>query len=108
MPDDLILTTHLEPVLHIASVAVQVRPHNLTRIKQWLGDFPGAEIHAEDARGKLVVVLEAEAEKTILNLLDGLGAQTGVLNAALVYHEILSGHEILTGHEIPTGEAPTL
>jgi periplasmic nitrate reductase NapD len=120
MSENLIQTTSVEPVLHIASVVVHAHPNALVNVKNWLSVFPGAEIHAEDVRGKLVVVVEAESENGILNLLDGLCAQTGVLNAALVYHEIIHGHEIipgndiipgreiLTGPAILTGELPTL
>lgn len=115
MPDNLIQTLCEEDTaLHIASVVVQVRPDAMTQIKNWVEIFPGAEIHLEDVRGRLVVILEAESERQILDLLDGLNAQEGVFNAALVYHEILNGHEVLTGHEIlngqeiPTGESPIL
>jgi nitrate reductase NapD len=108
MTDDLIQTVCTEPVLHIAGVVVQARPDVLPHIKKWLRVFPGAETQMEDSRGKLVVVLEAETEQKILDLLDGLNAQAGVFNAALVYHEILPGHEMLTGHENPTGELQIL
>lgn len=97
MPDNLIQALCEEAALHIASVVVQVRPDAMTPIKNWVEIFPGAETHLEDARGKLVVILEAESERQILDLLDGLNAQAGVFNAALVYHEVLIGHEILTG-----------
>ena len=91
MTDELIQTVCTETVLHIAGVVVQARPDIMPKIKKWLRAFPGAETQMEDARGKLVVVLEAETEQKILDLLDGLNAQAGVFNAALVYHEILSG-----------------
>lgn len=102
MPDNLIQTLCEDTALHIASVVVQVRPDAMTQIKNWVEVFPGAETHLQDARGKLVVILEAETEQKILDLLDGLNAQAGVFNAALVYHEIL------TAPEIPTGESPIL
>lgn len=97
MTDDLIQTFCTDTVLHIAGVVVQARPETMPNIKKWLWDFPGAETQMEDTRGKLVVVLEAETEQKILDLLDGLNAQAGVFNAALVYHEVLNGHEILSG-----------
>ncbi|WP_222868083.1 chaperone NapD [Saccharophagus sp. K07] len=76
--------------LHIASVIVHVWPKYMPAVKHWLGHVPGAEIHAESAQGKLVVVIEADSERTILNTLDDLAAQPGCLSAALVYHEILT------------------
>lgn len=77
--------------LHIASVMAQVRPDCMTAVKAWLATQPGVEVHAENAQGKLVLVVETENERSILNLLDEFAAQPGALSAALVYHEILMG-----------------
>jgi nitrate reductase NapD len=77
--------------LHIASVMAQVRPESMAAIKAWLDAQPGVEVHAENAQGKLVLVVETENERNILNLLDEFTAQPGALSAALVYHEILTG-----------------
>lgn len=77
--------------LHIASIIVQTRAAAFLEVKHWLRNIPGVEIHAESPLGKLVVVLETETERVILDLLDSIAALPGVLNAALVYHEILSG-----------------
>lgn len=83
-----------EPVVHIASIVIHVRPHHLAGVKDWIVAYSDvqlqAEIHAESEQGKLVVVLETENEKYILNLIDRVQEQTGVLNAALVYHEIIN------------------
>lgn len=76
---------------HIASVMAQVRPGCMAAVKAWLAAQPGVEVHAENAQGKLVLVVETENERSILNLLDEFAAQPGALSAALVYHEILTG-----------------
>lgn len=80
--------------LHIASLVAHVRPEHFTGLRAWLVQQAHTdiqiEIHAENAQGKLVLVTESSAEKAIVNFLDELRAQTGVLNAALVYHEYLS------------------
>ena len=47
------------------------------------------ELHQESAAGKLVVVLEAVHENQILQRIDQINNLPGVLNAALIYHEIL-------------------
>lgn len=77
--------------LHIASAIAHARPEFLRSVKSWLSGLSCVEIHAENAQGKLVVVIEAESEREILQVLDGLAAQPGMLGAALVYHEILTG-----------------
>lgn len=84
--------------LHIASLIAHVRPEQLAFVREWLSDVSNtlvhAEIHAETAQGKLVIVTESEAEKAIADFLDALRNQPGVLNAALVYHEYLSGSDL--------------
>lgn len=86
--------------LHIASLVAHVRPEQLAATRSWLLAQPSTgkaiqiEIHAEDVQGKLVLVTESEEEKAIVNFLDELRAQPGVLNAALVYHEYLSMYDL--------------
>ena len=83
--------------LHVASLVAHVRPGQLTTIQAWLQQpqlHITAEIHAESAQGKLVIVTESAEEKCIANFLDELRNQPGVLNAALVYHEYLSAQDL--------------
>lgn len=80
--------------LHIASLVAHVRPEYLVAVKAWLVLQPSIEIHAESPQGKLVLVMESTHEKAIVEFLDALRAQTGVLNAALVYHEVIAAHEL--------------
>jgi len=76
--------------LHIASLLVHCRPELLAAVKQNLVLLPGAELHQESTAGKLVVVLEAEHERHILDTIDHIQQIPGVLNAALIYHELLT------------------
>lgn len=76
--------------LHIASVIVHVQPFALNVVRHWLEKIAGVEIHAVSEQGKFVVVIEATQEQVILDLIDNVITQPGVLNAALVYHEILN------------------
>ncbi|NHO64438.1 chaperone NapD [Aestuariicella hydrocarbonica] len=84
--------------LHIASLIVHVRKNYLETVKQWVEAFSCSdiqtEIHAESEQGKLVVVIETEDEKHILALIDTIVEQPGVLNSALVYHEIIPEDEV--------------
>lgn len=87
--------THRPPQWHIASLAAHVRPEQLEQLKHWLLQHNNLEIEAESAQGKLVIVIESDHEKAIANFLDELRVQDGVLNAALVYHEILDEQDLL-------------
>jgi periplasmic nitrate reductase NapD len=76
--------------LHIASLLVHVRPQLLDAVKANLNLLHGLELHQESPLGKLVVVLETEHERQILERIEQISNLPGVLNAALVYHEVLS------------------
>ncbi|PAU62789.1 glutamate synthase [Pseudomonas sp. PIC25] len=82
----------MDDVLHIASLLVHCRPEALAALKDNLRLLPDLELHQESPAGKLVVVLEAEHESRILERLDQIQSLPGVLNAVLVYHELLD-HE---------------
>lgn len=82
--------------LHIASLLVHARPELFEAVKANLRHLDGLELHQESPLGKLVVVLETEHENQILQRIDQITALPGVLNAALVYHELLA----------PEGDAP--
>lgn len=76
--------------LHIASLLVHCRPELLDAAKRNIALLPGTELHQESAAGKLVVVLEAEREREVLDTISHIQQIPGVLNAALIYHELLS------------------
>ncbi len=76
--------------LHIASLLVHCRPELLSGVKANLRRLPGLELHQESPAGKVVVVLEAAHESVILDAICQIQQLPGVLNAALIYHELLS------------------
>jgi nitrate reductase NapD len=75
--------------IQIASLIVHCQPALMVAVKANLRRLPGLELHQESPQGKLVVVLEARDEAQILATLDVIYSLPGVLNAALVYHEVL-------------------
>lgn len=79
----------MDNTLHIASLVVLARPELLDAVKANLRLLDGLELHQESAAGKLVVVLEADHEDQILQRIDQINNLPGVLNAALIYHELL-------------------
>lgn len=80
--------------LHVASFIAHVRPEKVSLLKEWLALTGRMEIHVENDQGKLVLVTESSHEQYIVQLLDELRAQPGVLNAALVYHEQIALEEL--------------
>ena len=69
-------------------MVVHVLPNQLDQVKQQIADFDGAEIYAESAEGKLVVVLESDDQNRITQTIDRINDLDHVLNSALVYHQI--------------------
>ena len=73
-----------EPV--IASVIAQVRPQDLDAVAATVAQQPGLEVHAQDPRGRLVVVLELANDAALAEAMSLIGAVPGVLGVNLVYH----------------------
>jgi len=79
----------MAPSLHIASLLVHCQPEQLAAVRANLARLPDLELHQSSAAGKQVVVLEARDEAAILERLQAIQQLPGVLNAALIYHELL-------------------
>ncbi|MFI8481294.1 chaperone NapD [Pseudomonas sp. NPDC078700] len=80
----------MDDSLHIASLLVHARPEFFVAVKANLRLLPDLELHQESPLGKLVVVIEASDEAQILQRIEQINNIPGVLNAALVYHELLA------------------
>ena len=76
--------------LHISSLAVQARPDQLAPICAAIPGLEGAEVHFASPAGKIVVTLETENERQVLDRVEAIRAMPGVLTVALVYHRIES------------------
>ncbi len=97
------IPTHSLPTeWHVASVIVHTRPDALVATREWLtelaesdpgGELKSAEVHADSEQGKLVLVLESTGSQAILDVIDQTSVRAGVLNAALVYHEVIPPEE---------------
>ncbi|MFQ6573896.1 chaperone NapD [Pseudomonas sp. UM16] len=79
----------MDHTLHIASLVVLARPELLEAVKANLRLLEGLELHQQSTAGKLVVVIETHDENQILQRIDQINNLPGVLNAALIYHELL-------------------
>ncbi len=86
-----LLTGRLDEIrraeIHITSLVVYADPSRATEISDAVGRLPGAEVHANDGRGKLVVVLETEGDAEMAAAIDRVDRTAGVICTALVYQQ---------------------
>lgn len=75
----------MEKEIHIACIVVYAESTRFDSIKSCVSEVPYAEIHADDAQGKMIVTLETDSTKRTLDTMDAIRALSGVLNVALVY-----------------------
>jgi len=72
----------------IASILVHARPDRIDAARRELAAIAGAEICNVDARGKLVVVIEAAGAGAVGTALNAIAALPDVISATLVYHAV--------------------
>ena len=73
---------------HIASMIIQCLPDKLAATAAAIESIPNLEVPERDERGKLVVVIEAEGEASLMASISKIEATAGVISANLVYHQI--------------------
>ena len=72
----------------IASILVQARPERLDDVAAAILALAGCEIHGRDARGKLVVVVDAPDAGSLGTTLNTIALLPHVHAASLVFHAI--------------------
>lgn len=71
---------------YVCSLVVQARPEKLTSVKKALTAMPNTEIHGEKAdEGKLVVVIEADFQPTLVQQMESIKEIDGVIVVSLIY-----------------------
>src|SRR5262249_59240695 len=75
-----------DAAFEIASIRVQARPERLDEVAAAIAALPGTQIYSRDARGKLVVVVEASGTDRIGSTLNTISLLPRVLTAPLVFH----------------------
>jgi periplasmic nitrate reductase NapD len=75
----------------IASVLVQARPERLGEVEAAIVALEGCEVHGRDARGKLVVVVDAPDAGSLGTTLNTIALLPHVHAASLVFHAIDAG-----------------
>ena len=66
---------------------VHCRPDFLASVINHIEHLPGAEVHGQSKNGKLVVVLEAQGQSYITDVIEKINNIEHVLGTALVYHQ---------------------
>jgi periplasmic nitrate reductase NapD len=77
--------------VEIASILVQTRPERMEAAEAAIRAIDGAEIYQRDAKGKIVVVLEALDSQAIGETLTRISVLPDVITATLVYHATDAG-----------------
>ena len=73
--------------MNISSLIVDARPEALPSVQAALGAMPGVEIHTATAAGKLIVTVEADGDAATTETFARIGATSGVMSVAMVYHQ---------------------
>jgi len=87
------------PEGEIASILVQARPERLCEVEAGILALRGCEVHGRDARGKLVIVVDAPDAGALGTTLNTIALLPHVYSASLVFHAI----DVSSG---PTGDPP--
>jgi nitrate reductase NapD len=76
------------PSGEIASIVVQANPVHLDAVEAAILALGGCEIHGRDARGKLIVVVDAPNAGALGTTMNEIAALAHVHTACLVFHAI--------------------
>jgi nitrate reductase NapD len=74
------------PSGEIASIVVQASPAHLDTVEASILALDGCEIHGRDARGKLIVVVDAPDAGALGTTMNDIGRLPHVHSACLVFH----------------------
>lgn len=80
--------------MNISGVLIHARPENRERVKLQLEQVAGVEVHASTDDGKLVVTVEASADRTAADTVYKLQDMPGVIAASMVYHHFEDDTEL--------------
>lgn len=72
--------------MNISGVLVRAYPDQLKQVSLALTGMAGVEVHANDAKGRLVVTVEQEDASLMADALIGMQSLPGVLSASMIYH----------------------
>lgn len=73
---------------YVASLILQVKAEKTAQVKAAITEMPHVEIHAEKPEeGKLIVLVEADVERELVNKMETLQHLDGVAAFSLIYSQ---------------------
>ena len=78
----------IETEFHITSLVVHAASAEREALQQAINGLAGTEIHACTADGKLIVTIEGESQRQILDQVEAINGFAGVLSSSLIYHQV--------------------
>lgn len=73
----------------ICSLVVHCQPDLTNTVVNRLKGLPQTEVNTFDDSGKIIVILESDAEHSTVDLIDTVQFTEGVISTMLVYHQLL-------------------
>jgi nitrate reductase NapD len=73
------------PSIGICGVLVHARPEAIGAVRDTLRGWPGVEVHGANEDGRLVVTVEQQGERRVLETITAFQDIKGVLSASIVY-----------------------
>ena len=73
---------------HIASVLVHTRPSKIPLLESRLAQLGGVETHGSSASGKLIVTIEVDSDRQLVDRMSQIELEPDVIAATLVYHHV--------------------
>lgn len=73
---------------HITSLVVHATHAERDALQQAINGLAGTEIHACTDDGKLIVTIEGESQREILDQVEAINGFAGVLSSSLIYHQV--------------------
>ena len=77
---------------HIVAALARVQPATEANVRRWVDREPGAEV-ATSNDGTLVLVLEGPDDAAVVDIMERLRKEPGVLDVQFVYHQIVEAAE---------------
>ena len=77
----------MSDLAHISSLLLRADPDRLAAVCRQIETLSGGAVALTDPTGKIIVTLETECEREIVDHMNTLSLIDGVVSAALVYHE---------------------
>ncbi|OIQ47432.1 MAG: hypothetical protein BM565_06550 [Gammaproteobacteria bacterium MedPE] len=72
---------------HVASFIAYTYPDEQPQVMARLAQLASCDIHGDDGKGRIIVTLESESQRGIVDGFEQITNVAGVLNLSPVYHE---------------------